>query len=78
LGGNFETHRHLQIQFAFPELSDKKYITRVTHVDQHTNPNKALYDMIIGMDCMCSLGIYINTTEEKVITWEGNSIPLKK
>jgi hypothetical protein len=27
---------------------------------------------------MCSLGIYINTTEEKVITWEGNSIPLKK
>jgi hypothetical protein len=34
--------------------------------------------MIIGMDsCMCSLGIYINT-EEKVITWEGNSIPLKK
>jgi hypothetical protein len=33
--------------------------------------------MIIGMDCMCSLGIYIDT-EEKVITWEGNSIPLKK
>jgi hypothetical protein len=77
LGGNFETHRQAQIQFAFPELSDKKYITWITHVDQHTNPNKALYDMIIGMDCMCSLGIYINT-EEKVITWEGNSIPLKK
>jgi hypothetical protein len=77
LGGNFETHRQAQIQFAFPELSDKKYITWVTPVDQHTNPNKALYDMIIGMDCMCSLGIYINT-EEKVITWEGNSIPLKK
>jgi hypothetical protein len=32
--------------------------------------------MIIGMDCMCSLGIYVNT-EEKVITWEGNSIPLR-
>jgi hypothetical protein len=77
LGGNFETHRQAQIQFAFPELSDKKYITWVTHVDQHTYPNKALYDMIIGMDCMCSLGIYINT-EEKVITWEGNSILLKK
>jgi hypothetical protein len=29
------------------------------------------------MDCMCSLGIYVNT-EEKVITWEGNSIPLKE
>jgi hypothetical protein len=33
--------------------------------------------MIISMDCMCSLGIYINT-EEKVITWEGNSILLKQ
>jgi hypothetical protein len=28
------------------------------------------------MDCMCSLGIYVNT-EKKVITWEGNSIPLR-
>jgi hypothetical protein len=42
LGGNFETHCQAQIQFAFPELSDKKYITWITHVDQHTNPNKAL------------------------------------
>jgi hypothetical protein len=33
--------------------------------------------MIIGMDCMCSLGIYVNT-DEKVVTWEGNSIPLRK
>jgi hypothetical protein len=36
-----------------------------------------MYDMIIGMDCMCSLGIYVNT-DEKVITWEGNTIPLKE
>jgi hypothetical protein len=26
---------------------------------------------------MCSLGIYVNT-DEKVITWEGNTIPLKE
>jgi hypothetical protein len=36
-----------------------------------------MYDMIIGMDCMCSLGIYVNT-DEKSITWEGNTIPLKE
>jgi hypothetical protein len=77
LGGNFITHRKAKIQFAFPELSDKKYVTWIVHVDHHTNPTKSLYDMIIGMDCMCSLGIYINT-EEKVINWEGNLIPLKK
>jgi hypothetical protein len=77
LGGNFITHRRAKIQFAFPELSDKKTVTWVVHVDQHTNPKDALYDMIIGMDCMCELGIYVNT-DEKVITWEGNSIPLKE
>jgi hypothetical protein len=77
LGGNFITHCQAKIQFAFPELSDKKYVTWIVHVDHHTNPTKALYDMVIGMDCMCSLGIYVNT-EEKVITWEGNSIPLKE
>jgi hypothetical protein len=77
LGGRFTTHRHAKIQFAFPELSDKKTISWVVHVDQHTHPNTAMYDMIIGMDCMCSLGIYVNT-DEKVITWEGNSIPLRE
>jgi hypothetical protein len=77
LGGNFVTHRRAKIQFAFPELSDKKSISWVVHVDQHTHPNTAMYDMIIGMDCMCSLGIYVKTDEE-VITWEGNSIPLKE
>jgi hypothetical protein len=47
LGGNFETHRQAQIQFAFPELSDKKYIMWVTHVDQHTNTNNAIKHYMI-------------------------------
>jgi hypothetical protein len=62
LGGNFTTHRRAKIQFAFPELSDKKTISWVVHVDQHMHPNTAMYDMIIGMDCMCSLGIYVDTS----------------
>jgi putative transposase len=77
LGGNFITHRRAKVQFAFPELSDKKSVTWVVHVDKSTDPTQAMYDMIIGMDCMCSLGIYVNT-DEKVITWEGNTIPLKE
>jgi hypothetical protein len=77
LGGDFVTHCKAEIKFAFPELSDKKHISWTTHVDQHTKPTNSLYDMIIGMDCMCSVGIYVNT-EEKVITWECNSIPLRK
>jgi hypothetical protein len=42
LGGNFTTHRRAKIQFAFPELSDKKSISWVVHVDQHTHPQKRL------------------------------------
>jgi hypothetical protein len=77
LGGNFVTHRKAETKFTFPELSDKKHVTWTTHVDHSTKSINSLYDMIISMDCMCSLGIYVNT-EEKVITWEGNSIPLLK
>jgi hypothetical protein len=77
LGGNFITHRRAKVQFAFPELNDKKSVTWIVHVDKNTDPTKTMYDMIIGMDCMCSLRIYVNT-DEKVITWEGNTIPLKE
>jgi hypothetical protein len=77
LGGNFITHHRAKVQFAFPELGDKKSVTWVVHVDKNTDPTKTMYDMIIGMDCMCSLGIHVNT-DEKVITWEGNTIPLKE
>jgi hypothetical protein len=75
--GNFVTHCRAKVQFAFPELSDKKSVAWVVHIDSQTNPKNAMYDMIIGMDCMCELGIYVNT-DDKVITWEGSSIPLKE
>jgi hypothetical protein len=58
LGGNFITHHQARIQFAIPELSDKKYVTWIVHVDQHTDPTKTLYDMVIGMDCMCNIVIF--------------------
>jgi hypothetical protein len=74
LGGNFVTHSRAKVQFAFPELSDKKSVAWVVHIDSETNPKDAMYNMIIGMDCMCDLGIYVNT-DEKVITWEGMFSP---
>jgi hypothetical protein len=42
LGGNFVTHGRAKIQFAFPELSDKKSVSWVVHVDQHTQPSTAM------------------------------------
>jgi hypothetical protein len=45
LGGDFVTHQKAEIKFAFPELSDKKYITWTTHVELSTKPTDSLYDM---------------------------------
>ena len=75
MGGNFVTKRRCLVDFKFPELSTQKKVTWIMHVDEKTEPSKAMYDMIIGMDLMTELGIYIDT-ENKVIRWDGNETPL--
>ncbi len=65
------------IDFQFPEFSTDKTVHWKVHVDQITDPSKAAFDMIIGMDLMTELGIYVNT-EDKCIHWEEASIPLKQ
>ena len=77
LGGSFSTQRRALIDFKLPELSTHKKVTWITHVDDKTKSEDALYDMIIGMDLMTSIGIYVNT-ESKTVCWEGASIPLKE
>ena len=47
------------------------------HVDDTTPPDKAQYDLIIGMDLMVEIGIMVDTNA-KLICWEDNSIPLKE
>ena len=76
LGGQFTTKRKALIDFKLPELDPGKKVTWICHVDEHTSSDKALYDMIIGMDMMTQLGIYVNT-EAKVLYWEGHTAPLK-
>jgi hypothetical protein len=75
LGGNFKTKRKALIDFKFPELNTHKKVNWITHVDETTDPEKAMYDMIIGMDLLCELGVVVDT-EEKVLRWEGNETPL--
>ena len=77
LGGTFHTNQKAMIDFQFPEFSTDKTVHWKVHVDQITDPSKAAFDMIIGMDLMTELGIYVNT-EDKHIHWEGASIPLKQ
>jgi len=63
------------LDFKFPELSTQKKVTWICHVDETTDENSAMYDMIIGMDLMTSIGIYVDT-EAKLIRWENNTSPL--
>ena len=75
MGGQFTTKKKGLVDFKFPELNTDKKVTWVCHIDETTQKEHALYDMIIGMDLMTAIGIYVDT-EEKVIRWQGNVTPL--
>jgi len=75
LGGNFQTKRKTLVDIKFPELNPHKKVSWICHMDETTDPDKALYDLIIGMDMLCELGLVVDT-DEKVIRWEGNETPL--
>ena len=76
MGGNFVTNRKALVDFKFPELSDSKKVTWICHVDGSTPKDKAMYDIIIGMDLMTEIGIVVDT-DAKEIRWEGHTTPLK-
>jgi transposase InsO family protein len=73
MGGKFVTKRKALIDFTFPELSTQKIVSCTCHVDDKTNPEHALYDMIIGMDLMTDLGLYVNTATKQVV-WENDEV----
>jgi hypothetical protein len=75
LGGNFQTKRKVLIDMKFPELNPHKKVSWICHMDETTDPDTALYDIIIGMDMLCELGLTVDT-ETKTVRWEGNETPL--
>ena len=58
-------------------MDTQKRVHWVCHVDETTAPEKAQYDMIIGMDLMVEIGIFIDTGA-RLICWGENSVPLKE
>ena len=77
MGGKFETKQKALVDFKFPELNHNKKVTWISHVDATTDPDKAIYDMIIGMDLMTETGIFIDT-ENKEVWWKGVTVPLSR
>jgi hypothetical protein len=77
LGGNFQTKRKGLLEFKFPELTNNQTVTWVAHVDDTNKAKDSMYDMIIGMDLMTTIGIYVDTAEKRVM-WGDYSTPLKQ
>ena len=77
MGGNFVTKQRALVDFKFPELDNNKKITWICHVDERTDPTKAMYDIIIGMDQMMELGLFINT-DSKEMCWKDRTAPLAR
>jgi hypothetical protein len=77
LGGTFKTKRKGLLEFKFPELTNNQTITWVAHVDDANKAKDTMYDMIIGMDLMITIGIHVDTAQKMVI-WRDHSTPLKQ
>jgi hypothetical protein len=77
VGGTFTTNYESLLDFKFPELSTSKVVTWQAHVDDKTSSKEAVYDMIMGMDLMTSIGITVYC-EQRCIRWGGTDIPLKR
>ena len=75
MGGNFTTNQKALIDFKLPQLDTNKTVQWVMHVDRKTDKQHALYDIILGMDVLCSIGLYVNT-ETLEMNWEGATCPL--
>jgi hypothetical protein len=77
LSGKFKTTCKALIEFKLPKLSNSKKVTWLCHVDESSNKDQALYNVILGMDIMTKIGLSVDTAE-KCITWEHTSTPLKR
>lgn len=75
-GGVFATDHKALVDFKFPEFSKNKAATWTFHVDAKTPKDRALHDMMAGMDLLARIRPHGNAEDEK-ICWEGSAIPLK-
>ena len=69
MGGEFVTNKCAKIQFKLPELSNSRIIEWICHVDERTTPEKANYDLILGLDLINELKMVLDF-ENKVIKWQ--------
>jgi hypothetical protein len=52
---------------------NQQTVTWVAHVDDENMAEDSIYDMIIGMDLMTTIGIYVDTAQ-KMVMWGDSSV----
>ena len=74
--GAINTKRECNLKFKLDEFSTSKEVSWKFHVDEAEMSKDSLgYDMIIGLDLLCELGLIINC-EDKVVEWQDLKIPM--
>ena len=76
LGGSFKTRHVSDVRFRLPEFSSHRTIDWRVHVDEHTDPDLARYDMIIGTDLLKELKMELSF-KDNTMTWEEATISMK-
>ena len=70
LSGNHQ----LILTFRTPVQNE---ITRIGHVDEKTDPNNAMFDLILELTSWKLLGTDISF-KDKIIVWDDVSLPMKE
>jgi hypothetical protein len=74
--GIVSTTRKCDVTFKLNEFSNSKEIYWNFNVDETSESSDSLkYDMIIGLDLMCKLGIILDC-KSKIVKWDKMKIPM--
>lgn len=71
--GKFATTKVAKVSLKFPEFSDTKVVTTTLHA---TSNSLSGYNIIIGRELLCQLGIVLNFQTQE-IKWGDGEIPMK-
>jgi hypothetical protein len=74
--GEYVSDYQCKLNITFPEFSGSKIIKHTFQVDNETEGSNIGYDMIIGRDLMCKLGL-ITDFKNNTLIWEDTSIPMR-
>ena len=72
MAGNVKTGLKSKIEFSLPEFFEDRLI----EWDSYLTNDLGSYDMIIGRDLLCELGVDINFSTS-TCTWDSSTIPMR-